>query len=88
MQVDLKLLGIKELQAEMQKLGNAVATGLGRNAVMAGARVAATAARKRAPVETGALRASIRARRDPDRRAGAVRAFAAGIGSMCSTHSR
>jgi hypothetical protein len=42
--VDVQVKGIEELQREMKRLSNAVATRLARNATMAGARVVAARA--------------------------------------------
>jgi hypothetical protein len=76
MKVDVQVRGIEELKRELARLSDAVATRLAKNAVMAAARVAARHARELAPVETGQLRASIKARRDPNRTRGRVQALA------------
>jgi HK97 gp10 family phage protein len=64
--------GLPELKRELARLSRAVQTRLARNAVMAMARVVAKHARANAPVETGRLRASIKAKRDRDRAAAAT----------------
>jgi Bacteriophage HK97-gp10, putative tail-component len=76
MKVDVKVRGIEELKRELARMSDAVAKRLGKNARMAAARVAARHARANAPVETGDLRRSIKARRSPDRQRGRVEALA------------
>jgi HK97 gp10 family phage protein len=77
MRVDVQVKGLEELKRELARLDAAVATRLARNASMAMARVVAKHARANAPVLTGALKRSIKARKDPERRqAGRVVAYA------------
>jgi HK97 gp10 family phage protein len=76
MKVDVQIRGIDELKRELARLDAAVQTRLARNAAMAMARVVAKHARALAPVRTGALKKSIKARRDPERTRGKVQAFA------------
>lgn len=61
-----RVRGLEELKQELASLSAAVAGRLSRNAAMAGARVVARHAKTLVPVETGALRASIKAMRDPN----------------------
>ena len=62
--VTWKLDGVKEFERLLKELGPAPARRLGGNATMAGARVIAADARRKAPVKTGALRKSIGVRGD------------------------
>jgi hypothetical protein len=54
--------GVEELRRDLNNLSNAVATRLINNAARAGARVVVKAAKTRAPVESGALKKSLRLR--------------------------
>lgn len=76
MKIDLKMFGGPELERALKELGGQIAGRLGENAVRAGARVIATEARARAPVNTGKLKRSIRAFQDTERRGGERTAYA------------
>jgi HK97 gp10 family phage protein len=67
--VEVTIRGLEELKRELARLSDAAQGRLTRNALMAGARIAAKAARENAPVATGALKKSIKARWGaPDKR--------------------
>lgn len=73
MDVKITVKGLPELKAEMQRLSASAQTRLARNGSMAMARVVARYARLNAPVgETGDLKRSIKARRDPSRRSAPI----------------
>jgi HK97 gp10 family phage protein len=76
----LKFSGGPELERALRELGSEVAGRLGTNAVRAGARVIAAAARSKAPVRTGTLKKSIRVFDDMEakRAGGAIRTAYAG----------
>ncbi|HKX36646.1 MAG TPA: HK97-gp10 family putative phage morphogenesis protein [Rhizorhapis sp.] len=57
---NVKISGGPELEAALTELGGKIAGRLGTNAVRAGARVIAAAARQKVPVRTGRLKKSIR----------------------------
>ena len=79
MKATVRIRGLPELKVELSRLSAAVAGRLSRNAAMAGARVVARHAKLLAPVgETGDLRRSIRAHRDPDWRQSGRRTALAG----------
>jgi hypothetical protein len=61
--VNVGVRGLPELLRELQRLGEAAQGRVSRNGSMAMARTAARLARDRAPVRTGALKRSIKARR-------------------------
>ena len=63
MNVTTTIKGIPELLLELQRLSEAAQGRVARNMSMAGARIVAREARVLAPVVTGALRRSIKARR-------------------------
>jgi HK97 gp10 family phage protein len=79
MKVTVSTRGIDELRRELGKLSAAVAGRLARNAALAGATVAARHAKLLAPVgESGDVRRSIRAMRDPNWRQSGERTALAG----------
>lgn len=73
---DLKITGARELNAALLELSSEVAGRLGQNAVRAGARVVAAEAKLRVPVDTGALKRSIRVFTDRERKDGERTAYA------------
>ena len=78
MPLTVQIRGLEQLKRELANLSAATAARLSLNAAMAGARVAARRARELAPVETGALRASIKARRPAQGQRGGSRVALAG----------
>ena len=80
MAAEIKFTGGPELERALLDLGHAIAGRLGVNAVRAGARVIAASARRKVPVRTGALKASIRIfdDRELNREQGNQRAAGAG----------
>lgn len=78
MPADLRLSGAKELEAALRELGNEVAGRLGENAVRAGAREVAKAARTTSKFvdRSGTLRKSIRAFSERQRLKGERTAYA------------
>jgi HK97 gp10 family phage protein len=66
MKVAVQVRGLEQLKLELSRLNTVTAARLSKNAAMAGARVAVKRAKLSAPVETGALRASIKAMRPPE----------------------
>jgi HK97 gp10 family phage protein len=62
MRVKVTIRGIPELKRDLDRLSDAAQGRMLRNCTMAGARVAAAAARRNAPVATGRLKKSIKAR--------------------------
>jgi hypothetical protein len=65
LKVTVQIRGLEQLKAELQRLSATTAARLSKNAAMAGARVAARRAKALVPVDTGKLRASIKAMRPP-----------------------
>jgi HK97 gp10 family phage protein len=76
--VDVQVRGLDQLKRELALLSSPDAARLSKNAAMAGARVIARHARANAPVETGALRASIKAMRPPSGQSAGQRVALAG----------
>ena len=67
MKIDVTVRGLPELLKDFQRLNEAAQGRIAKNMAMAGARVAAKHARDAAPVETGTLKKSIKAKRYPKR---------------------
>lgn len=59
-QIDIRVIGDKELQRDMRKLPNAMQKKIARNALTKGARLVGEAAQAEAPTDTGKLAASMR----------------------------
>jgi HK97 gp10 family phage protein len=76
MAADLKIRGAAQLNAALLELSAEVAGRLGQNAVRAGARVVAAEAKRRVPVESGALKRSIKVFTESKREAGKRTAYA------------
>lgn len=74
----LTFSGGPALEAALRELGGKIAGRLGSNATRAGARVIVNQAKARVPVDTGALKRSIRTFTDPAGRGGSTRTAYAG----------
>ncbi len=72
MNFNYKITGGKELDAALSRLALDVETRLAKNAAGAGARVIRDGAKRRAPVDSGNLRAAIKVRRAKKRYGAAV----------------